>query len=79
MKLVVELPATMDAHYTVVRRARAVAAARAEYEAKDIPTENFERLWAAEWAFLTSARLELGLPVIARDEMTSLERTSPEL
>ncbi|GGS69218.1 hypothetical protein GCM10010176_009640 [Nonomuraea spiralis] len=62
-----------------MRRARAVAAARAECEAESIPTENFERLWAAEWVFLTSARLELGLPVIARDQMTPLGKSSLEL
>jgi hypothetical protein len=66
-KLVVEAHATILSIDDLVIRARDVAAARASNDAGEIPTEYFERLWAAERAFRAAARNELGLPAIAND------------
>jgi hypothetical protein len=61
VRLVSEMPETGDILDLLVRRARRIAAARATYGAKEIPGEDWQKLWAAEHAFVTAARKEIGL------------------
>lgn len=60
-RFVSEWPATVNAVDRLVGRARRVAAARATYDAGDVPTQEFRELWVAEGEFLAAARQELGL------------------
>ncbi|MFC6011146.1 hypothetical protein [Nocardia lasii] len=56
-----EYPGTKDAAALVVAAARQVAAARADYSADEIDGALFDRLWLAQYDFLTAARREVGL------------------
>jgi hypothetical protein len=66
-RLVSEFPSTVNALDALVRRARQIAAARATHEAGEVPSEDFEGLWAAERNFLAAARHELGLASMTRE------------
>jgi hypothetical protein len=61
VRLISELPETGDALDMLVRRVRRIAALRATHSAEEIPDEDWQRLWAAEHAFTTAARQEVGL------------------
>lgn len=69
LRLVSELPMTVRGAENLVRRARRIASARATHAIGEISHEEFQELWAAERAFVASARQELGLPEIATDEV----------
>lgn len=66
VRLVSELPQTVNACVGVVTGARQIAAARAVHSEKDLPSQPFQQLWSAEQAFMVAARLELGLPAMPR-------------
>ncbi|WP_194909184.1 hypothetical protein [Catenulispora rubra] len=61
VRLVSESTDTMKACAAVVQSVRRIAAARAESQGVDIPVEAFQALWAAQDAFLSTTRRELGL------------------
>lgn len=61
VRLVSESPEVDSACIGVVTGARQVAAARATLSERELPSDFFQELWAAEQAFLTAARRELGL------------------
>jgi hypothetical protein len=67
VRLVSELPDTLNALDALVARARDVAATRATHDVGHTPAEDFQKLWEAERAFLKTARQELGLPAMLRD------------
>lgn len=60
--LVSESPDTVEASAAVVQSARQIAGARAEYSESDIPIEVIAAHWAAQDAFMSASRRELGLP-----------------
>lgn len=63
-RLVSERPETLAALNGLATGARGIAAARATQAADSIPQDRFQRLWEAQQAFLTAARVELGLPPV---------------
>jgi hypothetical protein len=66
MRLVTQRPETVRAGVLFVNCAREVAAARATLSEADIPSQAFERLWAAEQDFINAVRAELGLTAMPR-------------
>jgi hypothetical protein len=58
---------TRDALLLVMRRVRAIAAARATHSPGEIPNKLFLNLFAAHNAFVSAARNELGLTRMAGD------------
>jgi len=65
--LVSQNPNTRDAVFLVMRRVRAIAAARATQSPGDVPNDLFISLFAAHNAFVSAARSELGLSEMAGD------------
>jgi hypothetical protein len=65
--LVSQNPETRDAVFLVMRRIRAIAAARATRSPDDMPDELFLNLFAAHNSFMSAARNELGLPSMSGD------------
>jgi hypothetical protein len=71
VRLISELPGTGDALDVLVRRTRRIAAMRATHSAEEIPDKDWQRLWAAEHAFITAARQEVGLSGAWRTTVTT--------
>lgn len=67
VSLVSKSPETIDALLMLMKRVRAIAAARANYSPGDIPGELFKNLFAAHHSFVAAARKELGLAVMPGD------------
>jgi len=67
VRLVSEFPDTVATVVGVVTAARQIAAARATHSSSDLPSETFQRLWAAEQGFLVAVRRELGLLPMLRN------------
>ncbi len=65
--LVSEKPETRDAVFLLMRRVRAIAAARATKLPDEMPDDLFPNLFAAHNAFISAARKELGLPNMPGD------------
>lgn len=65
--LVSQEPGTRDAVFLLMRRVRAIAAARASKPPTEMADELFPNLFAAHNAFVSAARKELGLPDIPGD------------
>jgi hypothetical protein len=65
--LVSQEPETRDALFLVMRRVRAIAAARATKPPGEIASDLFQDLFAAHNAFMAAARKELGLPNMSGD------------
>jgi hypothetical protein len=61
LRLVALSEETIERSRALVRLARQVAAARSDCDAGSIPHEQFEKLWVAEWMFVSAARAELNL------------------
>lgn len=74
VRLVSESTDTMKASAAVVQSVRRIAAARAENsDVVDIPEEAFNALWAAQDAFLSTTRRELGLSDVSWDTVYPLD------
>jgi hypothetical protein len=67
VSLVSERPETRDALFLLMRRVRAIAAARARQSPGEIPEDSYLSLFAAHNAFVSAARKELGLPEMPGD------------
>jgi hypothetical protein len=65
--LVSQESATRDAIFLIMRRVRAIAAARATNQPGEIPNDLFQNLFAAHNSFIAAARKELGLPDMPGD------------
>ncbi|MFF2555120.1 hypothetical protein ACFVUS_29235 [Nocardia sp. NPDC058058] len=61
LRLTADRSDTVRAANSMVRSARALAAARASHGLDSIPSERFTELWTAEREFVLHARAELGL------------------
>jgi hypothetical protein len=60
-------PETRDAIFLLMRRVRAIAAARATKLPGEVGDDFFQNLFAAHKAFMVAARKELGLPDMPGD------------
>jgi hypothetical protein len=67
VRLVSELPDTVSTVIGVVTAARQIAAARVTHSESDLPSQAFQKLWAAEQEFLVAVRRELGLSPMPRN------------
>jgi hypothetical protein len=61
LRLVAAQQAVVNSSSTLVQRARALAASRAQLSVDALPAEQFDSLWAAEREFIFAVRDELGL------------------
>jgi hypothetical protein len=61
LRLVTDQAALVRASSAMVHQARKLAASRATHEVDELPSAEFDALWACEREFITCARTELGL------------------